>query len=480
MMYCSVFIFKKFQCKQGKLNIGNDCYEIIYTPDKGKSILYRCNNAIISSHNSLIRNKIVILWPQISGLKRTNKKMEYNFKHSTQQKIDFKEHLIIELLSHPKEFTERYNPNTKQWDTLGYTKLNTHYIGLEYNSINTHYLLGGNDNNSYFDHYPSKSLLLNDSLPEFIWIPLLNHNLRVLIQRLMIITNIILFLWTIYQLTKYADIIKQLFRPMFDYVSKKLLKQMYYYYNLMQFDIIWHTISYIFTLLYEAAPITFLYKVCNGFNRHILQQFSSVFKIIYGVLFHLISSINCKALSTIIHKIFNHLISFIKIDFTKCMNVFHGLRRIIQPFINLFKPIYNLLLYFCSLITILCTKTYGIIETFMDLFGKINCANCMKMFSLGKKSQTVYLKTNQNKCCRCIYQLYNGIKHLFNMLSMPIKLCYALFGYIRGIPERLICKCCKKSKEQTATPHPSNVNKITPQNTVKLRSKNKTKFTKTL
>ena len=51
-----------------------------------------------------------------------------------------------------------------------------------------------------------------------------------------------IFLWTIYQMTKYTSIIKTFYElvvfPLFEYISQPLLKKWYYVLNLMRFNVV--------------------------------------------------------------------------------------------------------------------------------------------------------------------------------------------------------------------------------------------------
>ena len=179
MIDCTVFVYKHVLCPTGAelLIRGNHGYEIVYAPPKTKDIQHR----------------LIIDWDTISGLKRVNKKMDNSAD------LHLIEQLIIESKCDPKLHILQYNHSTNEYETQSIQVLRTHYIGLEYDVRHS------NDINlPLLDRWPNYYLLYNESLPEWVWLPLLTHNLRILIQKIMLFSNIALFIWTIYQITKYT------------------------------------------------------------------------------------------------------------------------------------------------------------------------------------------------------------------------------------------------------------------------------------
>ena len=456
-----------------------------------------------------ILHRIVIDWDTISGLQRINKDIEYKEKkrknsqktsqtktdlqlkenetteNENKNKIELKEQLIIESTSYPKLHIMRKNYDTGKYETKSVQPLRTHYIGLEYDLMHSHDILlsnnyqqiakyslmdeYGNDEIvnfdddsitklSLLDKYPSYSLLLNHNLPAWIWVPLLNHTLRVWIERIILLGNIGLFIWTIYQMTKYTSIIKgfyeHVFYPIFDYISQPILKKIYYILNLMHFHVVLQLCSNIFNIFYNYIPINKLYGIIafidqyilQKINQHIIQQIIALFTIIYR-LFMFIGGL------------FMPIINFIISLFKGCFNIINW---------GWFIPNFDCTL--CKRCSMLCD---GRCWRFMRMIFKCMrkcCRLCQRSQTL-TDSSTKILKagvqvinnTENTMDANTAWSICNSIRNIWKYcraiidifwlnIGKPIKHSYDFFRYIRSEVGTLvgICirKCCRKGKEK--------------------------------
>ena len=274
------------------------------TPD-GSSRGSRSRNAQAAyefheqSQPVFLKHKIVIQWNAITGLQRINKHIDTKLKHdqrksdsdsksttnsNTQQigiglhcdNIQLHEQLIIELTTYPELQTLQYNSGTRSWQLLHSKQIRSYYIGLEYTLHDAHHILNSllhnnTHNNSHSTHNYSVNLnhkrklqmpnanavkfskQLNHSLPVWIWIPLLTHHSRVLFENLLLVGNMSIFLWTLYQLTKYTSgfyfLYRKLLYPLLNLIAGPIIVQIYYVINLLQFNVVSRLLTSVFNLL---------------------------------------------------------------------------------------------------------------------------------------------------------------------------------------------------------------------------------------
>ena len=277
-------------------------------------------------------------------------------------------------------------------------------------------------------------------------IPLLNHTLRVLIERVILFGNIGLFIWTIYQMTKYTSIIKRfyvliydhMFYPLYNYISQPILKKIYYFLNLMHFHVVVQLCGNIFSAFYNYIPVDKLYKffsfidkfILQKINQHIIQQIISLFTIIYRFFVFIAS-------------LFIPLFKFIVSLFKGCFNIINW---------GWFIPNFD-----CNLCKRLSTICDGRCWKGMHLFFKCIrkcCRLCQRSQTL-TDSSTKILKAgmgSMNNAQRVkidsntAYSICNAIRYIWNYfkpivdafwlgIGKPIKHSYDFFRYIRSEAE---------------------------------------------
>eukprot|EP01084_Bolivina_argentea_P216364 367593_1 len=414
MVECTAFVYKHILCCKAELSIGKNGYEIVYH----SKLKNTSQSNLLSTKDTT--HRIVIDWNTISGLKRVNKQIDNT--------LQLTEQLIIESTSYPKLYTSQYNYNLDKYETK-IDSLRSHYIGLEYNIIHS------NDINiPLLNTNPTRALLFNQSLPEWIWIPLLTHNLRIFIQNMILFGNIALFIWTIYQITKYTSIIKciynYIFYPFFNYISQAMLKKIYYYLNLMQFHVVIKFMSTIFSLFYTYIPINSLYKIISFFDQHVLQQIIGLFTMFYRIFYALFQLFS--PLVNLIITISKHLFMFLS-QF-KCFNC-ALFQQCNGPLCRSMTYIWQCSLKCCRF----CRQTQVITDS--------------KILKVGVNGINVINKTQNNGIFTYIWNNLKGIIDvLWLTIGKPIKHSYDFFRYIRSevgiVVAKCIRKCCKKSTEK--------------------------------
>jgi len=449
------------------------------------SFLGNLSPMLTSQHTDTL-HRVVIDWSSIVGLQRINKPIAYNCKQKHTRRIQLREQLIIETRSYPQLYITHYNAALKKYETTSSQTLRTHYIGLEYDVLHSHQVLLSNNaykiheynlldtrlhhlhldrhnigradddgdsdadadadegHLSLLEKYPAYSLLIDHGLPAWIWIPLLNHTLRVLIERVILLGNITLFIWTIYQMTKYTSIIKSfyqyIFRPVFHYISQPILKQIYYFLNLMKMNLVVQICSNIFNLFYNYIPIATLHSIIAFFDEHVIQQ-----------------SIN---LVTMFYRLFVNIASLF-------VPLFNCMMAALQTCFDCVTP--NLHCEICTRLGTLCCdgKCLHALQFMWQCLRRC-CRLCQRSQTLTDSTQILKvgvraLNTETNMDGNTGSSVYTAFVFVWNYckqiidvfwmgIGKPIKHSYDFFRYIRsevGVHLAIcITKCCRKSKEK--------------------------------
>ena len=421
------------------------------------------------------------------------------------QAIKLSEQLIIESTTYPKLQILEYNELQCRYEIISNEPLRTHYIGLEYDLSDAHrVLLGTNyhqihkynlpdtedtafsdfdgfdldsnldsniDSNlnagsgphighelrslSLLEGHPSYALLLNHSLPAWIWVPLLNHSVRVLVERVILLGNISLFLWTIYQMTKYTSIIKTFYElvvfPLFEYISQPLLKKWYYVLNLMRFNVVVQLISSLFSAFYNFIPINELYRALSFIDQHIVQQILSLLAMFYRLVVGLGNVLwPC---FDVIGRCLARAFSLIEVDCICCKRMsalwtsvccnarcWSGLQFMWQCLMRCCR--------LCQRSQSLTDSSTQILKAGASLKDGADELNAMNAINVNADSAW--------RACNAVREIWRYCKSIIDVfwlsIGKPIKHSYDFFRYIRSevgtVVAFCIRKCCRKSKEK--------------------------------
>lgn len=220
---------------------------------------------------------------------------------------------------------------------LIYIECNNQYYELIINQENIYnFLYGDNNQNGLIKSYPNLINIINNGLPSWtMWVsPLLNYKRRKCIEYIIIISNISLFLWTIYQIFKsfpiFFNLIHSLLHPILLNIGlfiNPIIDKIYYIITLFNFDFIFIKLStLILSYITHILNITIKYLYCDFIND-ICSKIYNNYKIIKKFIK------------------FNNNISI-----TQNKNLYHKFKQIIDfLWISLIKP-FKHLYDFCKFI----------------------------------------------------------------------------------------------------------------------------------
>ena len=411
MVHVSAFIYKNILCcdEFGRLNVDNEqkCFEIIFRH---------------FSDNELIQ-KIRINWDDITGLKRSNKLIPIKKNNNMDvydmdednlfmdDKLRLKEQLIIESNKYYELNTYYFDKHRNELINIDSISLKSYYIGIEYDTIHATSILIESGLLNYNNNYAN---YLNDGLPVWLWIPLLSNTLRKLGENLILLGNICLFIYTMYQLTKYTKPLKfmynRIINPLFqffylEYINPIILKftEVLYY---SQFNIIITLISKLFHLVYNFIPINLFYTI----NEYIY----------YGISF-----ITDNPIKGTVYIFFKDLWNLINV---------------------LFKPIYKLILYIYGFIRAYIYTDTTYISNIINFFKsfKTNIESIKQTPTNIENISNAGLNINRETIYDSIILIKTFSNKIWLSFGRPIKLCYDFIKYIRS---GIVTKCCKKSKK---------------------------------
>ena len=372
-----------------------------------------------------------------------------------------------------------YNESRNRYEAVSTEPLRTHYIGLEYDLSDAHRVLlgtnyhqihkyrladtvdsavpelhldGGGGGGHYNDMsllggHPAFSLLLNHSLPAWIWVPLLNHTLRVLVERVLLFGNISLFLWTIYQMTKYTSIIRAVYElvvfPLFEYISQPLLRKWYYVLNLLRFNVVVQLWSSLFAAFYNFIPIDALYRALSFVDQHIVQQMLSLLLMFYRLVVG-VGSVLWPCLDVVARCCARSLsLLVLELDCTLCVCC----KRLSQCCDGRcwsgLQLLWQCLMRCCRL----CQRSQSLTD------------HSTQILKAGVRIKDTAAEVDGAaawRACTAVREVWRYSKALIDVfwigIGKPVKHCYDFFRYVRSevgtVVAICIKKCCRKSKEK--------------------------------